>query len=134
MCRPLDDLSFFIDDEVKGPVRVKERQSVPSGVLAGAALAHPRDFAVAHQGLDERRLNPEAGSDDISIDAEGALFERDRVHQSGPIANAPLQSCVAASVHPLIIIDGPPAGCYRHGNLRRNGVRHSSREGNVTCR
>jgi hypothetical protein len=67
VCRPLDDLSFFVDDEVKGPVRVKERQSVPSGVLAGAALAHTRDFSVAHQGLDERRLNPEGGSDDISI-------------------------------------------------------------------
>jgi hypothetical protein len=128
-------LSFFIDDEVKGPVRVKERQSVPSGVLVQPLMRDGKITSVCERGAgEERRLNPEAGSDDISIDAKGALFERDRVHQSGPIANAPLQSCVAASVHPLIIIDGPPAGCYRHGNLSRNGVRHSSREGNVTCR
>ena len=93
MCRPLDDLPFFIDDEVKGPVRVKEHQSIPSGVLAGAALAHTRDFAVAHEGLDARRLDPENGSDDISIDAKSALFELNRVHQLARCERAPPLMC-----------------------------------------
>lgn len=48
VCRLLDDMPFFIDDEVSGEVRVNERQSIPSGVIAHTALAYARDFSVAH--------------------------------------------------------------------------------------
>ena len=81
VCRSLDDMPFFIDDEVKGAVRVNERQSIPSGVLAHTALAYACDFSVAHQRLDERRFDPKNGSDDISIDGKSALFELNRFHQ-----------------------------------------------------
>jgi hypothetical protein len=81
VCRSLDHMPFFIDDKVKGAVGVNERQSIPSGVLTYTALAHARDFSIAHQRLDERRLDPKNGSDDISIDGKSALFELNRVHQ-----------------------------------------------------
>ena len=79
--RSLDDMPFFIDDEVIGAVRVNERQSIPPGVLAHTALAHARDLSVAHERLDARRLDPKNGSDDISIDGKSALFELNRFHQ-----------------------------------------------------
>lgn len=74
-------MPIFIDDEAIGAVRVKERQSIPSGVFPYTALAHACDFPIAHERLDALRLDPESGSDDISIDGKSALFELNRVHQ-----------------------------------------------------
>jgi hypothetical protein len=73
-------MPFFIDDEVIGAIRVKERQSVPSGVLPYTALTHARDFPITHERLNALRLDPKSSSDDISTDCKSALFELDRVH------------------------------------------------------
>jgi len=79
--RSLDDLAFFIDDEMIGATRVNERQSIPSGILAHTTLTHARNFAVTDHRLYERRLDPKSSRNDLCIDDDCALFEFDRAHQ-----------------------------------------------------
>jgi hypothetical protein len=73
--RTLDGVAFFVDNETKSPVLMKERHPIASRVLVDTALAEHRDLSFAHPSLNEGGVDIEPLSDDSCIDAEGALFK-----------------------------------------------------------
>ena len=73
--RTLDGVAFFVDNEAKVPILMKERHPIASSVLIHATFAENRDFSFAHPNLNEGGLDIEPLSDDSCIDAEGALFK-----------------------------------------------------------
>jgi hypothetical protein len=73
--RTLDGVAFFLDNETKAPVLMKERHPIASRVFIDTTLAENRDLSFAHPNLNEGGLDIEPLSDDSCIDAEGALFK-----------------------------------------------------------
>ena len=73
--RTLDGVAFFLDNETKAPVLMKERHPIASRVFIDTTLAENRDLSFAHPNLNEGGLDIEPFSDDGCIDAEGALFK-----------------------------------------------------------
>ena len=73
--RTMDGVAFFVDNETKAPVLMKERHPIASRVLINSTLADNRDLSFAHPNLNERGLDIEPLSDVGCIDAEGALFK-----------------------------------------------------------
>jgi hypothetical protein len=61
----------LIDDQAKAPIFKEERQPIPPIILIDTAFAQARDLPLAHPGVNEGRLNPQALPDDACIDAGG---------------------------------------------------------------
>ena len=51
--RTLDGVAFFVDNETKSPVLMKERHPIASRVLVDTTLAENRDLSFAHSSLNE---------------------------------------------------------------------------------
>ena len=73
--RTLNGVAFFVDDETKALVLMKERHPIASRVLIDTTLAENRDLSFAHPNLNEGGLDIEPLSDDSCIDVEGAFFK-----------------------------------------------------------
>jgi hypothetical protein len=71
--RTLDSAPFFVDNEAKAPVLMKERQPIAPGVLIDSTLAENRELSFAHLNLNEGRFNPESSSDNGCIDAKSTM-------------------------------------------------------------
>jgi hypothetical protein len=51
--RTLDGVAFFVDNETKAPVFMKERHPIASRVLIDTTLAENRDLSFAHPNLND---------------------------------------------------------------------------------
>jgi hypothetical protein len=85
----LDGVAFFVDNETKAPVLMKERHPIAPCVLIDTTLAENRDLSFAHPNLNEGGLDVEPLSDDSCIDAEGAVFKLHYGHGSTCASEAP---------------------------------------------
>ena len=81
--RTLDGVAFFVDNETKAPVLMKESHPIASRVLIDTTLAENRDLSFAHPNLNEGGLDIEPLSDDSCIEAKGALFKLKYGHGLG---------------------------------------------------
>ena len=68
--RTLDGVAFFVDNETKASVLMKERHPITSRVLVDTTLAENRDLSFAHPNLNEGGLDIEPSSDDGCIDPD----------------------------------------------------------------
>ena len=74
--RTLDGVAFFVDNETKASVLMKERHPITSRVLVDTTLAENRDLSFAHPNLNEGGLDIEPSSDDGCIDPDRPRCKR----------------------------------------------------------
>ena len=97
--RTLDIVAFFVDNETKAPVLMKERHPIASRVVIDTALAENRDLSFAHPIQNEGGFDIDPLSDDSCIDAEGALFKFHYGHGLRCPCKAPLCSPILSVSH-----------------------------------
>jgi hypothetical protein len=73
--RTSDNVSCFTYDQTQAATGVKERQPIRASIFVNSALADARDFALPHQGMDLRRLDPKAFPDQFRVHADGTFFK-----------------------------------------------------------
>jgi hypothetical protein len=80
-CGTLEYFSRFIDDQPKSTMIGKEGQSMPSLVFIDPTLTAAGNVTLPHARLKGQSVDPEALSDQISIDLNSALTKIDHPHE-----------------------------------------------------